>query len=203
MRKLIIVLSVFSLLACEHKPNKEKVASVATENKATVADTPKNNSNWINSLRAFRDAVYQNNKAKVKQFIDFPIMNENNEIWYTVEKEENASSEKIKPFTEQDFDKYFNKLFTKQFITSFLKVKTEQLYNTGTYSTIDFKENYTTYRMYATYDKEEKKIRLNLYSETPYKTDDGEMDKSEFSQMYEFHIVNNDQIKFIQIRLAG
>src|SRR5688500_4522049 len=74
-----------------------------TEKKHQGTDTVK----WIDNFRAFRDAIYQKDKEKAKQFIDFPIMNANNEIWYLVyvgvEKKISSLSDMIKPFTENDF----------------------------------------------------------------------------------------------------
>ena len=60
--------------------------------------------NWVNSFREFRNAVYHHDKKKTKQFIDFPIMNYGNEIWYLVymgdDKKTNQIEDNIKPFTE-------------------------------------------------------------------------------------------------------
>src|SRR4051812_12529117 len=51
-----------------------------TEPKQPGQDTTK----WIDNFRTFRDAVYQRNKEKVKQFFEFPVMNPGNELWYLV-----------------------------------------------------------------------------------------------------------------------
>lgn len=71
----------------------------------------------IEGFREFRNAVYQKNKVKVKTFIDFPIYNENNEIWYleNIADEEflKKLTEKITPFPESEFDKHFDKIFSK------------------------------------------------------------------------------------------
>lgn len=64
----------------------------------------------------------------MKSFIEFPVLNEGNEIWYLVydgkESSLNLLTDKLKPFNEKDFDKYFDKLFPKTFIRSILKLKT-------------------------------------------------------------------------------
>ncbi|MDX2049267.1 MAG: hypothetical protein SFU87_20955, partial [Chitinophagaceae bacterium] len=41
---------------------------------------------WISNFRQFREAVYHRNKQQAKAFVDFPIMNDNNEIWHLVYK---------------------------------------------------------------------------------------------------------------------
>ena len=158
---------------------------------------------WINSFREFRNAIYKNDRAKVKQFIDFSIMNDNNEIWYLAynydDKLISKLPTKIKPFTEKDFDKYYSKVFTKRFINTILKIKSNQLYITGAAESIRFKDRSGTYKMYVTFDKEDKILTLNLASETAIKTEDG----GEFNVIYQFDVVNNHEIKFRQVRLAG
>jgi len=67
---------------------------------------------WIDDFREFRTAVYQQNKNKIKSFIDFPIINDNNEIWWLVYDGKGRGaqllSDKIKPFTEKDFDLHYS-----------------------------------------------------------------------------------------------
>ncbi len=158
---------------------------------------------WINSFREFRHAVYTNDRAKAKQFIDFPIMNDNNEIWYLAYNYDDKLISKlptnIKPFTEKDFDKYYSKIFTKRFINTILKIKSNQLYNTGKAESIRFKDRSETYKMYVTFDKEDKTLTLNLASETAIKTEDG----GQFNVIYQFDVINNHEIKFRRVRLAG
>ena len=163
---------------------------------------------WIQDLRAFRDAVYRKDINKVKSFIDFPILNENNEIWFLVYggdgKAATLLSAKIKPFLEKDFDRYFSKLFSKQFINALLKIKTGQLYKTGEAETITLKEGATSYKMYAIFDTAKNELSLNLASNTPVKDTNGEiLDAGEFNAIYYFNVLTNGHIKFKQVRIAG
>jgi len=162
---------------------------------------------WIDNFKKFRNAVYQNDRVKVKQFIDFPILNENNEIWYLVYegngKALKSLSDKIKPFTEKDFDKYYEKLFPTKFITSILKVKSEELFKSGSFETQELKADSTTYKMYARFHKATNLLELNLAWNTPIKNRDGTVDPGEGNISYEFVVVKNGQIKFKQVRLAG
>jgi hypothetical protein len=167
------------------------------------------NLSWLNDFRAFRDAVFLRNKTRVKTFIDFPIMNESNEIWYLVsggyEKKAGQFSDKTRPFTASDFDKYFDKLFSKRFINSILKIKSEELYKNGEYETVELKEgNATTYKMYATVYKDKKALSLHVWSNTVHKDENGEvLDGGEYSIIYNFTIAESGQLKFVQVRLAG
>jgi hypothetical protein len=178
----------------------EKVSAQVT----TQADT----TSWVESFREFRNAVYQNDRKKVKEFINFPIMNTNNEIWYLV-SENNGQMiskipNKIKPFTEKDFDKDFDKIFESKFINTILKIKTDELYKNKYFETIEFKEADTTYKMYAQFDNERKILSLNLELNILIKDEDGKTeDVGESSVIYEFKVISSGHIKFIQIRLAG
>ncbi|HTQ64060.1 MAG TPA: hypothetical protein VMI12_04645 [Puia sp.] len=167
----------------------------------------KDSANWVENFRQFRQAIYQRDKAKAKSFVDFPILNYNNEIWYLAydqnDKLIRKLPESVKPFTEQDFDKYFDKIFSKRFINCLLKIKTDELYKTGEFNTPSFDDSAsgTMYEINATFDKSENTIVLILYSQADH-TDDNE-DSGEFSIDYYFTITKNGHIKFKQIRIAG
>ena len=200
MKKLYLPLLAFSIISCNENNNIKTVSLNASTEMQTKQET--DSVKWIDSFREFRNAVYQKDKEKVKRFIDFPIMNENNEIWYLAygedDKRLSKMSNKIKPFTEKDLDLYFDKLFSNRFINTILKIKSEELFTKGEYETKGFEDNNTNYRMYATFDKTERTLNLNLSS----KIEDVE-DGGEFSINYEFDVLKNGQIKFRQVRLAG
>ncbi len=209
----LLVLICFEVSCGNHSTgtsdNKKTLTSPATQENTTAApnQSVRDTTQWINSFRAFRDAVYQRNKEKVKQFIDFPIISDNNNIWYLiymgVDNKINSLSDSIKPFTEKDFDKYYDSLFTKRFITCILKIKTEELWKNSEVHTKEFKEGTTTYSMYAIHDVEGNKLSLNVASNTVYKTNDGESDNGEFSEIYVFEILSSGKIKFRKVELAG
>ena len=210
MKAVCILFIIVLLISCSE--------STSTNNEKTIPDSGKaapatvtlehDSSTWIQSFREFRDAVYQHNKTKAKSFFDFPVMNENNEIWYLVyeqnDKEISRLPNKIKPFTESDFDKYFDKLFPKGFIKSILKVRSEYLTKEEETETIGLKDGNTTYKIYTTVDKVEKTLTLNLSGDTEIKDENGEIqDGGEFNIIYIFNIIENSRLKFKQVRLAG
>ncbi len=144
----------------------------------------------------------------MKEFFKFPVMNEANEIWYIAydnEKQISSLPSKIKPFTEKDFDKYYDKIFSKAFLTAVMKIKSEELFRKNETETPDFKEGKnTTYKMYATVDKPAKLLSLNLAFNTVIKDDKGEVqDGGESNIIYQFKITGDNKIIFKQIRIAG
>jgi hypothetical protein len=213
--KSLSIISVFIFISCNQNAEKnsltEKKETLETSNTENKNIEPKVEVNKsIESFKEFRNAVYKKNKVKVKTFFNFPIYNENNEIWYLegIANEKNLKkiTDKIIPFTETEFDKHYDKIFTTYFVNSILKIKSEILFNTGEYETIEQTEKQTKYKIYATYDKEKNEIILNLATETPIKFNDGENDlieNAEYNVIYYFKIENDKNLKFKQIRIAG
>lgn len=170
---------------------------------ASSAQTKSNTStNWIENLREFRNALYQNNRSSTKAFFEFPIT-DGNEIWYFAYSDSDAVPEKMgdkKPFTETDFDKCFGKLFTKQFIDCFLKINTKNLSDEGASESSEIKTDSSTYKLYVTFDKKERIVELNFA--TTYKVDD-ENEIGETNYIYFFKILNNGRMKFLKFFIAG
>jgi hypothetical protein len=207
MKKHTFTILAISLLSCGEKANKNDSKSTVHDSTLIANPAPaiNNNKNWIENFREFRNAIYKNDKTGAKGFFNFPILNENNQIWYLIYDNPNISSDSITPFTEQDFDKYFNKLFPSRFINSILKIKSDSLKHNGEYETKIFKQDKnTTYRMAASFDKKENTLVLNLWSNSLMKNENGEVqDGGEFSIIYEFYIKLDGKLIFKQVTLAG
>jgi hypothetical protein len=104
-----------------------------------------------------------------------------------------------KPFTEKDFEKYFYELFPEPFITTLMKVKSNQLAAAGEYRTADIVRNNITYQMIPSVEKRDSSLRLSLCSQMQV----DEENVSEFSASYIFQIIGNRKLRFIGIRMAG
>lgn len=162
---------------------------------------------WVDNFRQFRDALFKNDKTKTKEFLDFPFQNEGNEIWYLAYSENEKASDKlngnVKPFTEKDFYKYFDKIFTKQLVKCFLKIKTDELYKSGKSESPEIKDSLNTYKLYTTYDKVNGTIELIFATNTPYKISETEYEAGEANFIYQFMILKNGHVKLKRILLAG
>lgn len=162
---------------------------------------------WVDNFRQLRDALYQSDKSKAKAFFDFPFVNEGNEIWYLAYSDDNKALDKLgttaKPFSGDDFDKYFHKIFSRQLIKCFLRIKTDELYKNGKSESPKLKDSSTTYILYATYKKTDRTIELNLATKTPYKISDTEYETGESNFIYYLQILPNGHIKFKKVLIAG
>lgn len=206
MIKLFPLFSLFlSSLLCscnqsQHKPNIVNENKGATDSSKIVQRNQ--TISWIDNFRKLRTAIYQGDKATVKTFFNFPIMvDENNQIWDLVLNQDQLDKfTDLKPFSEQDFDRYFNKIFPKRFVNSILKIKTEELAKNGQYETIELRESNSTYSMTATYDSSAGLLELGLGSKTIFEDDNEEF---EFGINYEFVVSENGEIIFLRVILAG
>jgi hypothetical protein len=216
--RILLLLILTVTFSCKEKSDTNAAASTAFAKDTTtvVKDTMRTTLpqqtpgtlNWASSFRAFRDAVYNHDKVRASEFATFPIMNAGNEIWYLAyqgnEQLIAALPTTIKPFIEKDFDKYFDRVFPKAFITALNKINVDELYKNGSDETKDLKEKNTTYKIYSTFSKKDRKLTLNLALDTEMKDDNGEvLDGGESNIIYEFDVVDNKSIKLKQVRIAG
>lgn len=204
MKKLSILFLSILIISCKEQSKPEtQQASVIQDTiaKNEVSQAPQSScSSWVESFREFRNAVYTNDRTKASKFVKFPILG--SEIWFLVYQGEAPDTNG--PFTELDFDKKFDKVFSKRFVSAILKIKSEDLYKDGEARTIEFKEGEdVTYSMMGAYDKTDCILRLSLLSNTVHRDDEGNVqDGGEFSIMYEFS-VRDGEIKLVNIGLAG
>lgn len=164
----------------------------------------KPDTSWIKDFRAFRDAVYQGNKAKAKTFVDFTKLGKDDDIWSVIHWYDEGEYDP-KPFNEKEFDQNFHKIFPKRLINGILKVKSAELGKNGYCETMTFKEGDTnTYQILATADYQEKTFTLNLSITTYVKNKKGVVEfGGESSIVYVFAIVDKSKLKLRQISLAG
>ena len=175
----------------------------------STTDSSKSKTTWINEFKGLRTALYKNNRQKLKSYFSFPIIDKSNQIWIPVTPEDEVDgiyeSKKTIPFTERDFDKYYNKLFSKRFINGLLKIKTDLLYKTGETASPEFKEGDSlSYTVYVYYEKKQNILSLNFALNRVFKDKAGEiMDGGESSIIYTFTITKEGRLKFQEIVLAG
>ena len=200
--KLLVVCSLVLLLSCNNKANGDQkkkdtlpvITQAASENRVPAIDTV----SWIDDFKNFRDAVYQRQKQKVKTYFSFPLKEEQNELWYLV-KGENATGKTS--FTEKDFDVYYDKIFPPAFVKTLLRIKSSDLYSKGEAESPELKEGDTQfYRMFATFDKAENILSLNLAYNIYYR--DAE-EWGEHNAIYSFLVLPNGRLRFQRVNLAG
>lgn len=202
MRNIIFVLLIFSIFSCEKKNEKTDANNLKDDSKTEIKSDNNtresqnitvNFEEAVNSLKKFRQAVYQNDNQVIKEFIDFPVNSD--EIWYLTGEENHKKA----AFTEKDFDKYQSKIFDKMFIQALLKVKTKELAEKGKYTTEDLKDGDSTYEMSASFEKPNT-LKLSLGVTNYIENEDW---SEEYGIIYIFEILKNGNIKFRNIQEVG
>ena len=205
MKNLFLILSFFLIFSCEKK-EKEKVNNndvIKKENseifypRDLIELELKDSLNWAAQFKELQKAFLENDETKIKTFVKNPIMSESNSIWHLLEIDVTKNDNTEVPFTNKDFEKYHNLIFSPIFLELFQKIDFNEFYVKGNYETKFIKKGKERYKMICS--KVDDLYILNLYSEAEYEEGMGNM---EFSVIYEFKIINQ-KLKLIDIQLAG
>jgi hypothetical protein len=194
-------IGVFISLSCTN-PAQNKTSSEAALQKdarnVSSIEQSGDSSKWTDNFLAFKKALTTGDRNAVKAFIDFPIKNKGNEIWYLANPKlvMEIDPKEIKPFTESDFDKYFSSIFAMDLRETLDKLNVEEFFKTtkSTSQEIEVVKNSKS-KLEANYDKTTHKVTLTLLT-TVQKF-------SEFAVIYEFDITTDQQFKFRQVHVAG
>ena len=205
MKNLFLIVSIFLIFSCEKK-EKEKVNNndlIKKENseifypKDLIELEIKDSLNWAAQFKELQKAFLEKDKTQIKTFIKNPIISESNSIWHLLEIDVTKNDNTEVPFTNKDFEKYHNLIFSPIFLELFQKIDFNEFYVKGNYETKFIKKGKERYKMICS--KVDDLYILNLYSEADYEEGMGNM---EFSVIYEFKIIN-EKLKLIDIQLAG
>ena len=205
MKNLFLILSFFLVFSCEKK-EKEKVNNndlIKKENSEIfypkdLIELELNDSlNWAAQFKELQKAFLENDETKIKTFVKNPIMSESNSIWHLLEIDVTKNDNTEVPFTNKDFEKYHQLIFSPIFLELFQKIDFNEFYVKSNYETKFIQKGKERYKMICS--KVDDLYILNLYSEAEYEEGMGNM---EFSVIYEFKIINQ-KLKLIDIQLAG
>ena len=165
----------------------------------TQSDGNPDTAKWNANFLEFVTAMTRNDQEKVKSFVDFPIKNEGNEIWYLADSRfvMKIDPHKIVPFTETDFDKYYSSIFSLDFRNTLQKLNIKDLFLKGNASSPDIEVvKGSTSKLTATYDKTKQKLTLKLTTliRGPHPT--------RFDINYQFDVLRDQEIKFRSVHVT-
>ena len=205
MKNLFLLLSFFLIFSCEKKEENEVKNNDLIKKEKSEVFYPKdlielelNDSlNWAVQFKELQKAFLENDKTKIKTFVMNPILSEYNGIWHLLEIDLKEDNNVEVPFTDKDFVKYHQMIFSPIFLELFQKVNFNEFYTKSKYETKFIQKGNEKYKMICS--KQEDLYILNLYSEAEYEEGMGNM---EFSVIYEFSVINK-KLKLIDIQVAG
>jgi hypothetical protein len=194
------------LHACNNESTgtKQTVKSVT----ATAAAKPRYEPvvTWLNDFRNFRTAVYQNDIDKQKTYFSFPLNADTTQIWeavYELVDDRKRPATLPATFTEADFVKHQHTIFTQAFIKSLLKVKSDELFKKGEYTTPEIKDDKESYSMVANYDKAAATLQLTVTYLGGTDEEGNYVSEGEHATIYFFKIEDNKYLKFDKVLFAG
>jgi hypothetical protein len=200
MKILYIIIGAFISLSCTNS-TQNKPSGITSQEGTSNSTTPEQSSDsskWTDSFLELKEAITTGDRKAVKSFIDFPIKNKENEIWYLADSKlvMEISSKEIKPFTEADFDKYFSSIFALDLRKTLAKLNVEEFFKTNksTSPEIEVVKDSKS-KLEASYDKTTQKVTLTLLTTG--------QEFAEFAVAYEFDITPDQKIKFRQVHVAG
>ena len=195
MRYFITFLIIFIILSCSNSTQVENSGHSA--NQTNQVSTSSDSVSWQDNFLKLYSAISNGDRKAIKMFIDFPIMNEGNEIWLLADSRlvMEMDHDQIKPFTEADFDKYFSAIFSLDLRKTLEKTDTAKFFKflEDTSPEIEVVENSKS-RLTVTFDKSMNKLTLLLLNTGR---------DFEFAVQYEFEYTAEKMFRFRHVRVAG
>lgn len=160
------------------------------------AQIPKND--WPDSFGSFQKALITHDVNHAKTFFSFPILN--SEIWYRVKPMRSESdAEKLTqetPFTEKDFENYFDTLFDAGFIRCLSDINPNELQEKSKDQSKDLIRNGRVLRLSAKWLKDTNSIRLTF-------TMTNKQAKISTSHIFDFRITADGKLEFDAFMIVG
>ncbi len=205
---VLITAATVLIVACNHDQAKSKKedTKASTKTSPVAKSTYGEVNTWLDDFKNFRTAVYQNDLAKMKSYFNFPVYADTTQIWTAVyDNIDESKRPQTYPdtFTETDFEKHHQMLFTEAFTKSLLKVKSEVLFKEGEYTTPQIKESDHTYHIIAHYDKATSTLQLSLMYSGGVDENGEEVSEGEYAIIYFFKVESGKYLKFDKILFAG
>jgi len=204
---LILLGLSISMISC--RPEESHGSGSATRDSTTVAVATRDTA-WIMEFRDLRDALYRGDKKRVKRYFTFPVKTLGNGIWMQVSPEgqmlaDPTQPEKIIPFTEHDFDRYYPALFSPEFVKGMLKVKTAQFEASKVFATDISSNDSISYSLLCNIDSANSELSILLVVQFGHKLKEGteDDDSSESTVGYIFEIIDGRHLRFKDVQLAG
>ena len=200
MKILHILIGSFISLSCTNSTNNKPTEDILSQQDidSRTAVTSVDSSKWTDSFLELKKAITTGNKNAVKSFIDFPILNKGNEIWYLADTKlvMEISPEKIIPFTETDFDRYFSSIFGLDLRKTLEKINEEEFFRTNKSESPEIEVvEHSKSKLEISYDTTTQKIIMTLLTTG--------LEFSVFTIIYEFNVTDDQKIKFKQVRVIG
>ena len=201
MKILYIIIGAFISLSCTNPTQNKPSAGIVSQQDTSNSTTPgqsSDSSKWKDNFLDLKKAITTGDRNAIKYFIDFPIKNKGNEIWYLADSKlvMEISPKEIKPFTEADFDKHFSSIFTLDLRKTLEKLNVEEFFKTNKSTSPEIEVvKGSKSKLEAAFDNSKHKITLALATNLT------EHANSKFTIYYQFDVLNDQNMKFREVRV--
>ncbi|MCD0490063.1 hypothetical protein LPB86_17615 [Pedobacter sp. MC2016-14] len=182
----------------------DSVASVAVTPTLATAQKYPDVETWIDDFKNFRNAVNDDDVAKLKTYFAFPLDSDSSQLW-SPSKDVDLRKPHSEPrvYTEQDFEQSRSALFHPEFIKGLLKIKSAKLYESGQAESPEFNAKNEKYTLYASFDKDRQILSLNMaYFNNTDKFGE-HISEGEHNEIYEFEVIDHKFLRFKRLVYAG
>lgn len=133
------------------------------------------NAAWTKDFKHFQLALKKNEIAKVKAYVSWPLKSEKNGIWEVVL---GRDQNKKQPFSEEDFDTYFDKIFPDLINKSFQEIPIDLLLKKGNFTSKKIQDAYNYAYVNAILQIEKQLLKIEIITFNPL-VFDGQIDEEE------------------------
>ena len=165
---------------------------------------------WIDDLRNFRAAVYNNDVPKLKTYFEFPFYDPGEGLFHLsqlYQQDWQRRKEELKDanlFYPADLEKYHRKIFDVRFKNCLLKIKTDELFEKHSYRTKLFEETDIIYEMVAEYRSADRRLVLNMAFGNNFKDENGAwISEGEHNVVYTFKVIDGKKLMIDRVDIAG
>ena len=199
MKILTFLTSLTVFISCNNSQGTEKSAPspATTESGATFQPGTLVDSNaWHQEFLRLKQAISTGNKTAIKSFINFPIVSAGNEIWLVADLRlvMEMDQKNLKPFTEDDFDKYFSSIIPPELRKTMEKINPEELFTKHQAGSpeLTFSQGSTS-KLNVDLIPAPKKLHLRLLTS---------LDAAKYTVTYQFEITEEQKIILRQVQLT-
>ena len=197
---LFCILFATLLLSCDKN---DKYLYVPKESKKNIVYPE-----WTKAFKNFQNAIQLSDTSAIVSYFDFPFPANQSEIWFfTIALNENSDPKDSKPFTADDFRKYYDKVFPPSLVKALAAVNIDEVFEKGVSETQNKYFGKVYHRAKAEYKAENNEVYIRVSRGSPVVYTDvngkSEIDKTEINLVFIFKIIDNEKIRIQPMKVVA
>lgn len=163
---------------------------------------------WTKDFKEFQIAVKEGDVAKVISYFQMPFTPPDNEIWWlTIAMNSNDAVDKNKAFTEEDFIKNYDRIFSPSMVKVIEAIDIEKVYEKGQDLTSEKYFGKMYHKAKTSYDANNQELKVDITRGTPVKytlaSGIEEIDNGEINIILNFKIIDNERLTIMPFNILA